>query len=330
MDKITTMLRILASLYDCAKSIKELSEELEVDIDVIKDIIAFDLKAKSSILDFWEVKLYAGDKEEIDEKLLEIEDFEDGYVEEYRKLLHDDTIIEIWIDDIKSIDILSGYERFSLYELLKDSDKDFLMDIKNKITQKLESEFKNNYNILKDRRLIKHYNDIFEINIYIINKIFCAIKNKRKINIIKKNKVIKFASPMCLIYDNDTDNWYLKYLNKGINYIRLDNIKDIHILDCSINKIRNYKEKYEIVKIRVFDEKNAKDRAIRYLSRRNIIEIDNGQGYIDIKTKVYDLNLFKRWVRTLGPSCIILEPKDLRDEFKNRLEDWLKIYNGEG
>lgn len=55
-----------------------------------------------------------------------------------------------------------------------------------------------------------------------------------------------------------------------------------------------------------------------------------GDVYMDITKKVYDLNLFKRWVRTLGPTCIILEPKNLKDEFKNRLEEWIKIYNGEG
>ncbi|GFR35907.1 helix-turn-helix transcriptional regulator [Thermobrachium celere] len=330
MDKISIMLRILASLFKCAKSIRELSQELEVDVDVIKDIIAFDLKAKSGILDFWKIKLYDGNGEELDEKILEVDHFEDGYVQEYRKLLDDDTIIEIWIDDIKSIDMLSRYERFSLYELLKDSDKEFLKDIKSKITQKLNNEFYNDYIILKDRRLVKHYNDIFDVNIYLINKIFCAIKDRRGINIIKSNRCISYALPLCLIYDNEIDNWYLKYFKKGINYIRLNNIRDIEVLDKKIMLNRSYNEKYITVKIRVFDEKNAKDRAFRYLSRRNIIEIVNGEGYVDITTKVYDLNLFKRWVRALGPSCIILEPKNLRHEFKGRLEEWLKIYNGEG
>ncbi|WP_027309497.1 WYL domain-containing protein [Caloramator sp. ALD01] len=332
MDKLSIMLKVIASLYKGAKTIKELSEELELDVDVIKDIVAFDLKAMAKVLGFWEIKLYDEEGNELDRALDELycSDDEDICLDKCRQLITENTTIEIWIDNIKSIDILNRYERFCLYELLKDSDKQFIKNIKDKITSKLDAEFISEYTILKDRRLVKHYNDIFNIDIELINKIFGAINNRRKINIIKAERSIEFVSPLCLVYDNDTDNWYLEYFKRGINHIRLDNIQNIEVLDRCFRVNKGYKVRYKVVKIRVFDEKNAKDRAIRHLSRRNIIEIDNGQGYIDIKTKVYDLNLFKRWVRTLGPSCIILEPKDLRDEFKNRLEDWLKIYNGEG
>lgn len=326
MDRLNIIFNIISTILNEPKTIKEISHNTKIDIDLIKDILAFDLRAYSRLLKFWQIEIYDSQGNSIEDKLVDL-DLEEGIVQSYRELLEDDCEVNIWFNTIKTSSLLNKYEKFCLYDIIMESDKNFLNSLKTKLNRYVDKDIKNRYQKLTARRIIKHYNNLFDIDIDFIIQIINAIKMRRKIDIVFKDKKFNAAVPLNLVYNNDTDRWYLEIYYKGIKIIKLNNIQSINILEEKY-EVKKYKLKAQsqIVKIRVFDEKNAIDRALRYLSRRNILTMENNDGFIDITTKVNDINIFKRWIRTLGVSCIILEPENLRNEFKSRLIEWEKIY----
>ncbi|WP_446715392.1 hypothetical protein [Caloramator sp. Dgby_cultured_2] len=47
---------------------------------------------------------------------------------------------------------------------------------------------------------------------------------------------------------------------------------------------------------------------------------------MEIKAKVSDIAVFKRWLREMGPSVVLLEPGWLRKQIIDSLYCWRRIY----
>lgn len=80
------------------------------------------------------------------------------------------------------------------------------------------------------------------------------------------------------------------------------------------------------MKFRVFNEFNAKEKAIRFAINYNL-KLDHKKEYIDFTIEIEDVNRVLRFARSLVPSVVILEPKELKESFKKEILQWENKYS---
>lgn len=222
-------------------------------------------------------------------------------------------------------------EQLELYNIVNRTDVEN-MEAATIIKDLLYDDCKNKFDILKDREVIKMpYINITEN----MDKIICLydlIEEGNIVNITNKNGNSTTSVKLLRVYyDLDAHTWKLEFLRKGNREsIRLDSLNDD--IDDSIkisNTINISKEKVRIVnnkvKLRVFHEENAKEKALRYCVKYNM-ELDVKNEYTDITINVQDDEKFLRWVRTMIPSVVILEPEKLKERMINEIKEWDEVY----
>lgn len=325
MDGIATFIKVIDALVDEGKTIKDLSEHIKIPIedvtDMIKTIFKYGLDTYICI------ELYDSDMNEIES----LEDFngdigsiEVVYYGEERDLM-----------EVYKLNDLSQKERWITFNLLKECKGSFIESERSSILSSYANEFESYYEIISKRRIIKQVFDIFDISEEVVLKIYNSINEKRYINIALKNgKFLNNAVPIKFYYNDDLKKWYLEHRKKrNIEYIRFENIKDIEILDKIHKEDINTKYSWGFgnritrVKLRVFNEKNAKELAIRFLSRKNIMFMKSYDEYFDMEVKVSDISLFKRWARMMAPYVVVISPESLRESMKMEIKTWIQNYS---
>jgi hypothetical protein len=206
--------------------------------------------------------------------------------------------------------------------------------VKNTILQEYYDEFGEKYRNVSERRVINGYKDIFNFKDDLLLKIYDAIQRRCSINIkLKDGITIKNIIPTKVFLDDDLDKWNLEYFNRGdTEIIWMKRILDVDVLAPSnysyqeVSAGRDGRKSMTQVKIRVYDEKNARDRSVDFLSPKYIIEEKTEYGFTDITAKVMNVEAFKKWVMEMTPMVIIIEPLELRNEFVKMAENWVKNY----
>lgn len=336
MDEAQYLIKIINALEDGSKTIKELSEITGIEKNNLKRFFAMDLKNGGNLLNFWNIELYDENGENIyfaDSFLDDDDVFPD--TEYYMEFLKDNVEVLIFSDisSYEPIGQLSEDERFSLFEILSLSDSDRLNNIKEKIFAS-QQEYYDKFNKLSERRIIKQNISLNAFDKGLVKELYRAIENKNRMVLELKSGKKMSIIPCRILYEDDTGRWYLEAVRKGRCFvIDLDNIIEIHKeMNAKRQTMDGIYTSFGIgkriihVKLRVYNEKNAKERSIRFLLRKNIMEQKSFEDYIEIKAKVSDIAMFKRWLREMGPSVVLLEPKWLRQEIVDSLHAWRNIY----
>lgn len=227
---------------------------------------------------------------------------------------------------------LDADEELELYKIVNNQDIENIEATKI-IKDLLENDCKSKFDFLKDREVIKIPYVSIKENINKIIFLYDLIEEEDIVNIKNKNGNITTSVKLLRVYyDLDAHTWKLEFLRKGNREsIRLDKLNDdidesiekSNTLNISKEKIKNITNK---VKLRVFHEENAKEKALRYCVKYNM-ELDVKDEYTDITINVQDDEKFLRWVRTMIPSVVIFEPEKLRQRMLNEIRDWDKLYN---
>lgn len=340
MDEAYYLIKIINALEDGSKTIKELSEITGIEKNNLKRFFAMDLKNGGNLLNFWNIELYDEDGNNIyfADSFLEDDDvFPD--TEYYMEFLKDDVEVLIFNDvaSYEPIGQLSEKERFLLFEILSLSNSERLNSIKEKIFAS-QKEYYDKLNKLSERRIIKQYISLNAFDKGIIVELYKAMDNKNRIILELKSGKKMSIIPQRILYEDDAARWYLEAVRKGRCFIiDLDNITKIYNEKCikkqtmdEIYTSFGIGKRITYVKLRVYNEKNAKERAIRFLLRKNIKEQKSFDYYIEIKAKVSDIAVFKRWLREMGPSVVLLEPKWLRKQIIDSLYCWRRIFEEGG
>ena len=229
---------------------------------------------------------------------------------------------------------LNTKERWALYNLLKRSSGEFIDEVRAYIMLCYGDEFSSPYRYLDDRKIVKGNFDVFQLPEYILIRLYDAIDEKQCINLeLKSGKSINHISPFRVYFDDELVTWYLYYsVKKNIEIINLNKVKDVTISEQEYYDVQllrgnwGYGKEPLGVRVRVYDEKSSIDSAVRVLFRKNIVFEQQVQGYFEFRADVYDVNLFKRWVREMGPAVEVLEPHSLRDEMIEILKKWAQVY----
>lgn len=319
MDNSLKFWLIIDELIDGSKTISELNKKLNIDTKEIKDILT--TLYKFNLDGLWNIEIYDG--EDIVTSLEE-------YKRNYEKL-------EVMLTNLTEINysiMLSREERWALYDVLRECNDNFLYKLKEKILKLYDEEFKDKYEAVSNRRLIKQYLGVFNVPKSLIIQLYGYIEKKKTININTLNETIIYdSSPVRIYFDEDMKSWYLEYVKKKkLNYLRIDKIKEIHLSKYRYSLKRGEKHHWGYgktktkIKLRIYNEKNAKDIALRFLLRKDIVFEDKTEDYSDYSVFVRDINNFKHWLRSMGSSVIVLEPQNLREQMVNEINKWMKVY----
>ena len=182
--------------------------------------------------------------------------------------------------------------------------------------------------------IIKCYMDIFNFDEVILLKLYGAIDKRCCINIkLKEGIVLRNISPSRIFLDDDQNRWYLEHIREGEPFtIWLKKIVEVELLPglnaIEVNQESYWENKKEMhrVKVRVYDEKNSRERAVGFLSSKYIIDEKISYGYSDITARVMNLEAFKKWVMEMTPQVVVLEPEGLKQEFHEMVNTWVKNY----
>ncbi|MDK0956451.1 WYL domain-containing protein [Clostridium perfringens] len=205
---------------------------------------------------------------------------------------------------------------------------------KNKIEiddfKEVEASLNNKINLINNSEIIKRANTNFCKWKELLEEIVKLINEGAYVDIVLKSKKnIKNVKITKIIYDKYSYTWKLKYEYKGsILLLLLSNIEKIQVSQvqkCNRKKI-NIRTKKEKVKFRVFNEFNAKEKAIRFAINYNL-KLDHKKEYIDFTIEIEDVNRVLRFARSLVPSVVILEPKELKESFKKEILQWENKYS---
>lgn len=226
---------------------------------------------------------------------------------------------------------LDADEQLELYNIVNNAEIEN-MEAAKIIKNILKNDCKSKFDVLKDREVVKMpYINIKEN----MDKIICLydlIEEGNIVNIKNKNgNATTSVKLMRVYYDLDAYTWKLEFLRKGNREsIRLDKLNDdidesievSNTLSISNEKIKTINNE---VKFRVFHEENAKEKSLRYCVKYNM-HLDVKSEYTDIIINVQDDEKFLRWVRTMIPSVVILEPEKLRQRMITEIKEWDKVY----
>lgn len=236
--------------------------------------------------------------------------------------------------DIDGMKLLTKGERWTLYDALRSCGGTFGDDVRGDILHLYNNELNEKYMTISESRIIKRYMDIFHFDEVILLKLYEAIDKKYTVNVkLKEGINLNKISPSRIYLDDDQSRWYLEHIRGGEPFaIWLKKIIDVEMVP-DLNRIKhndgphreNKREMYR-VKIRVFEEKNSRERALGFLSAKHIINEKISYGYSDITANVMNLEAFKKWVMDMTPQVLILEPDALRLEFHEMVNSWVKNY----
>ena len=171
------------------------------------------------------------------------------------------------------------------------------------------------------------YQDLFNtLKIAIINKNIISFSY----NSSKGEKINREVKPIRLLFKEQ--DWYLYafcLLRNDFRYFKLSRMKDLEVLainyeDNFENAVLKKELKYEnIVNIKLKFDKNV---AFRVYDEFNeaVIEDKNDNLYVEIKIpnnyKLYN------YIFSFGSNVEILEPKEIRNQFKNIIDELAKKY----
>ena len=171
------------------------------------------------------------------------------------------------------------------------------------------------------------YQDLFNtLKIAIINKNIISFSY----NSSKGEKINRKVKPIRLLFKEQ--DWYLYafcLLRNDFRYFKLSRIKDLEVLainyeDNFENEVLKKELKYEnIVNIKLKFDKSV---AFRVYDEFNeaIEEDEKGNLYVEIKIpnnyKLYN------YIFSFGSNVEILEPKEIRNQFKNIIDELAKKY----
>ena len=170
------------------------------------------------------------------------------------------------------------------------------------------------------------YQDLFNtLKIAIINKNIISFSY----NSSKGEKINRKVKPIRLLFKEQ--DWYLYafcLLRNDFRYFKLSRIKDLEVLainyeDNFENEVLKKELKYEnIVNIKLKFNKSVAFRV--YDEFKAIEEDEKGNLYVEIKIpnnyKLYN------YIFSFGSNVEILEPKEIRNQFKNIIDELAKKY----
>ena len=170
------------------------------------------------------------------------------------------------------------------------------------------------------------YQDLFNtLKITIINKNIISFSY----NSSKGEKINRKVKPIRLLFKEQ--DWYLYafcLLRNDFRYFKLSRIKDLEVLainyeDNFENEVLKKELKYEnIVNIKLKFNKSVAFRV--YDEFKAIEEDEKGNLYVEIKIpnnyKLYN------YIFSFGSNVEILEPKEIRNQFKNTIDELAKKY----
>ena len=170
------------------------------------------------------------------------------------------------------------------------------------------------------------YQDLFNtLKIAIINKNIISFSY----NSSKGEKINRKVKPIRLLFKEQ--DWYLYafcLLRNDFRYFKLSRIKDLEVLainyeDNFENEVLKKELKYEnIVNIKLKFNKSVAFRV--YDEFKAIEEDEKGNLYVEIKIpnnyKLYN------YIFSFGSNVEILEPKEIRNQFKNMINEIAKKY----
>ena len=170
------------------------------------------------------------------------------------------------------------------------------------------------------------YQDLFNtLKIAIINKNIISFSY----NSSKGEKINREVKPIRLLFKEQ--DWYLYafcLLRNDFRYFKLSRIRDLEVLainyeDNFENEVLKKELKYEnIVNIKLKFDKSVAFRV--YDEFKAIEEDEKGNLYVEIKIpnnyKLYN------YIFSFGSNVEILEPKEIRNQFKNIIDELAKKY----
>lgn len=309
IKQINNIISLLNNNFD-GYSIRELSEILQVPIELIKQ----DMK-------------HLLDNEEFNINLFPDIDFSDDYDE------FDNDIKWFAISQKENSAILS----LTSLELM--SFKLFINNIKESISkkkyEKINLVIKNNFNSMNDEQ--KRFLRIIEKALKKENVITLSYRNKQdKVNVFD-------VCPIGIVYYEFESLWYMVgYWKEMIFYYRLDRIKNVVIKNITFEYPDNFNmresmanlwgmelgEEYK-VKVKFKNDYNLVEKLKRDLYNRKNAKLYTKDKYIIYEDRVIGINNFKMWVRGFGSDAIVIEPKEVRDDILNSAKEMYEYYRDE-
>lgn len=342
MDNLTDFYTIISYIknYPEGRTLKEINMDTGINFERLIEIFTFAIK--SQVTYYWNIELYNGDEcinyaiDEDNEIAFDNDADEDNFnIKIIKKYININTrVVLVDNSSIKDINDFTYNQRWAIYDLFNECNVSFADDVRKIIIDCYENEFGEKYKVISKKRIIKQIIDVFDIDENLFIDIYKSICRKRCLDVCLDNGVTIYnISPVRLFYDDDTKKWYFEYITKGnhecLRFDRIKSIKDISGDIKSSEKLHldwgSGKNRTKI-KLRVYNEKNAKEKAIRFLMRKNIINEDYYNTYSDFTVMVSDIELFKRWAREMGAQVVILEPESLRYEFVEYIKKWISKY----
>lgn len=290
----------------------------DINIDKIKDV-----KLKYYIKE--------DDDDYIDLSLYEIKN---NYYKYKDIIIESKASIEL-VKALKSI--LFIFDKNEIVEIYNTLLSDDLIDstVSKKIINILSSNEYEIYKKIIDREVIKIPNMNIKLNMDKLLSLYDIILEGKIVNLfnIKTNKIISSVILKKLYYDINAYNWKVQYIRKGnVESIRLDYLSDDideSVLESRTGVVRkeNSNVTFNQVKLRVFNEFNSKEKALRYAVKYKMKIIQINEEFMDLEICIKDNEQLLRWVRTMTPSVVILSPNKLKDKMKEELVLWSSIYS---
>jgi hypothetical protein len=336
LDRAVLFYKIVWILKDGSRSILEISNMLRANKDEVIETLIFGMT--SHLKQYWELKFSNDELDiniDINEELIKNEDMNYN-MRLLREYLCIETRVTLW-NNLASIDgmrFLTKSERWTLFDVLKECGGIFAEDVRQIILHSYNNELNEKYMSISESRIIKKYMDIFNFDEIILLKLYKAIDKKCFVNVkLKEGIVLRNISPSRIFLDDDQNRWYLEHKREGEPFIIwLKKVEEVELLPGSnviednAELFRENKKEMHRVKIRVYNEKNSRERAVGFLSSKHIIDEKISYGYSDITARVMNLEAFKKWVMEMTPQVVILEPMELKLEFHEMVNSWVKNY----
>lgn len=336
MDRDLLFYKIALTLKDGSKSILDISNKLRINKDEVIETLIYGMT--SDLKQYWGLKFYNDELDiniDINEELIKNEDsnYNMRLLREYLCL---ETRVTFWnnLISIDNIKYLTKAERWTLFDVLKECGGTFTEDVGRIILHSYNNELNEKYMSISESRIIKRYMDIFNFDEIILLKLYEAIDKKCCINMkLKEGIVLRNISPSRIFLDDDQNRWYLEHIREAEPFtVWLKKVEEVELLpgsnviEANAEPFKENKKEMHRVKIRVYNEKNSRERALGFISSKYIIDEKINYGYSDITASIKNLEIFKKWVMEMTPHVVILEPMELKLEFCEMANSWAQNY----